>query len=669
MKNIPERIGNYLLEHEIGRGATSEVWLARHANLAGRRVAIKILMAQDRETLQRFRREADLASRLRHPNIVQVLDHGHYPPFHCTVMEYINGGSLRQLLDKQHTLQPLEVLSIFKQIASALDYAHSLHIIHRDVSPGNVLIDQNTGTAFLTDFGIARGPEPSITVASAIMGTPGYWSPEQAQSATAVTPLSDIYSLGVVLYVMFSGELPWDEVPGLPDRVFAPPIPLKQRGVHGLPPDIDRVIQTLLANDPAKRFPTAQAAAAELERIFARHHATTTRMDPPDGTVQPGATGYNPHYQVEGVAPDAVEQVLGPNLIRAPIAAAHQRAKDLAQPEVLAGLLDAWAAQGRFRQAHLGRLARFHKVSSRNVYFYQLRVLYEYRSAPRDHEEPDYDEQEFPLELERDQWQVTLPAIHDFEDEPGGEVILPGSARVLRCDTCGGRGILPCPRCKGKKRITVTRKVEGSPADNSAGETESGATGGGRVLPRAILPQTEQVREPCPECEGRGGFTCERCDGTGRLVQQKVFRWERKADIWVANDDLPDLDERWLLKTCEAHEVYEEQAHLGCHDEWLQVPVLRALVEEAQDITDINTRIVLSEVVISCIPVTDVVFDLGKFDAQQGDTGLYRLSIYGFEQVIPPDWRFFNWERVIFLFLSLFLLVLVLVLGYFAFTG
>jgi hypothetical protein len=383
------------------------------------------------------------------------------------------------------------------------------------------------------------------------------------------------------------------------------------------------------------------------------------------------------HFQATGVAPNAVEEVLGPDLVGAPIAAAHTRAAELCQRAVLSNVLDAWMRQGRLRRPHLGRIARFHKVSSRNVYFYQLRVLYEYRSPSHELEEPDYEAREFPLEPERDHWQVSLPAVQGFEDAPGGQVILPGSARVVSCSTCEGKGVVACSRCKGKKRIHVTRKIDsevdpaatGGASDTVASAADTTSTRTTATLARAILPQTERVLVPCPDCAGRGGRTCERCDGLGRIVQRKAFRWERKTYMWEANDDLPDLDAQWLLNTCEAHAIYQEESDQGCRPEWFQVPGLSELAQEAKAATDAHTHIVLSEGTISFIPVTDVIFDLGHFDAEQGDAGLYRLSIYGFENIIPPDWRFLNWERVSFICATLFLVVLVLVLGYFAFMG
>jgi eukaryotic-like serine/threonine-protein kinase len=132
--SIPRQVGNYQLESMLGRGGTSEVWLGRHKHLRDRAVAVKILMSHDAEAVERFQREAQLTSKLRHPGIVQIYDHGHYQPFYCTVMEYLPGGSLRQLLDRQSRLPRDQALAIFAQVADALDYAHTQGVIHRDVS-------------------------------------------------------------------------------------------------------------------------------------------------------------------------------------------------------------------------------------------------------------------------------------------------------------------------------------------------------------------------------------------------------------------------------------------------------------------------------------------------------------------------------------------------------
>lgn len=676
--SLPPQFGNYKLEREIGRGATSEVWLARHAHLSDHEVAVKILMTQDRDAIRRFEREAALAARLRHPNIVQLYDYGYQAPFFYTVIELVSGGSLRQLLDRQRRLKLEAAIAIFRQVAAALDYAHSLSIVHRDVSPANILVQQNTGQALLTDFGIARDPGRPITVASSIMGTPGYLSPEHAQSATAVTHLSDLFSLGVVLYQMLSGELPWAEGTGMPDGPgFGQPVALKERGVEGLPSDVDRVLATMLALDPTRRFPSAQAAVEELERIFARHNMPTQVLAGSSQAGRPVTLSGRFQLVAGGVESNAVESVLGPDLVRAPIDRAHRRAEELRSPDNVAALLDDWSGRGALRRRLIGRLARLHKVSSRNVYFYRLRLLYEQRSPAENVEEPDRKQQVFPLAPEVERWSVALPQPRDFVDEPGDQVILPGSARVSTCPPCGGRGAIVCPRCKGKQRIYVSRPAA-QPAPASPARPGPGAvaaslpapSGAARPAPGAAPatataepPPAEQVLVPCPECSGRGGVTCERCEGIGRLVQRKAFRWSRSADMRRAHDDLPDLDEDWLAKACKAEVIYAERQPGGARAEWALIPSLAELVTAANTRVDDDTRIVLSELTVSFIPVTDVVFDLGK----PGDEGLYKLSIYGFENIIPADWRFLHWERVIFICALIFLVIIAVIFGLFAF--
>ncbi len=683
MSNIPQQIGNYLLEREIGRGGSGVVWLARHVSLEERRVAIKILTDYSRESILRFQREAAIACRLQHPNIVQVYDHGQDNTVYYTVMEYIHGGSLRLMIEKQGRLAGSEAMAILKQIAAALDYAHSRQVIHRDVSPGNILIEQSSGRALLTDFGIARQPDQSITVTHHIMGTPGFYSPEHMQSATSVTHLSDVFGLGAVLYFMLSAESPWKDAILPLERVFPTPVPLRERGVTSLPTDIDRVLQTMLANDPAKRFPSTGAAVAELERIFVRHE-NVTQINSPDPAD--AGDGQNPSITVvsAGIEQNAVETALGPDLVRAPVARAHQRAEDLRRPEFIAGLLDDWAAQSRFkmRRQLLGRLARLHKVSSRNVYYYRLRVLYERREKPMSVEQPDLKAEVFPLEPEVDRWQVPLPPVKDFSQNQGKPVILPGSTRVITCANCSGKGKIVCPRCKGRQRIRVPRElVQPESARRSRPEARSIAaeiateapgnsptgrrgTSSGPAVPTA---GDEPTLVPCPDCSGQGGVRCDRCSGVGRLIQRSVFRWDRRQQEFAVQDDLPEIDETWLHQNFEANAIYCERASAGFRPEWKNVPALSDLIAEAQAKADDQNRIVLSEVTIHFIPVSDIVFDLGNYDPNNpDDRGLFKLSIYGFENYIPPDWRFLNWERVLYICAISFISIIAVIFGVFA---
>jgi hypothetical protein len=675
MTSVPQRIGNYQLERQIGKGGMSEVWLGRHRSLENRLIAVKLLLSQDSEWIERFTREANITSRLRHENIIQIFDHGYQPPYHYTIMEYVVGGALRSLMTPRQPLPLEQSLHILRSAGTALDYAHTHGVIHRDVSPGNILVEQDTGRVLLTDFGIAReSGKVGMTTISKVMGTPGYLSPEHASSATAVTHLSDIYSLGVVLYEMLSGTLPWEHTPGMPDSSggpFTPPAPLRTRGVAGLPPDVDRVLQTMLALDPAKRYPSAHAAIEDLEHVMARHTGPTQVVGA--AALADHAHGYTPVSASKSsivpaglVEQHAVEKALGPDLIKGPMQKAQDRAAALAEPQELAALLDQWSASGPFRRKLLGRQAVFHRATSTNVYFYTLKVLYETREPAKTVEEPDHKAQAVRIEKEQDRWAVALPAPKSFTAEQGATITLPGSTRVLTCEVCNGPGRVACPRCQGRARIIVNREPSKHTAAPAASDTSVKA--GGAATATATAPaQATPTLVSCPECSGTGSLQCERCEGAGRLMQRKTTTWRRRPATLNANDDLPALDERWLYRTCKAVQIYQEQ-HVGdIRPEWKLVPELAGLIAKAQNEAGSDTRIALSEVSICFIPITEIVFDLGETraplaqapapaakskkskPARAADAGLYRWHIYGFEKQLPKDWRFLNWDRVLML--------------------
>lgn len=680
MSNVPQRIGNYQLERQIGKGGMSEVWLGRHRSLENRLIAVKLLLSQDTEWIERFTREANITSRLRHDHIIQIFDHGYQPPFHYTIMEYVVGGALRSLI-KPHQPLPLDLtMRIFRDAGTALDYAHTHGVIHRDVSPGNILVEQETGRVLLTDFGIAReSGRAGMTTVSKVMGTPGYLSPEHASSAASVTHLSDIYGLGVVLYEMLSGALPWDHNPGMPDSSGGPfdtPLPLKSRGVQGLPPDVDRVLQTMLAFDPAKRYPSARAAIEELDQVLARHTSPTQVIGTPEQGKAGLIQGYTPDpaasaqiIPAQPAEPHPVEKMLGPDLIKGPMQKARERAETLAQQRELAGLLNQWSNRSPFRRKLLGRQAVFHRATSTNVYFYTLHVLYETREPVKTVEEPDHKAQAVKIEKEQDRWGLALPAPKGLQDAGSGTVTLPGSTRVLTCEVCNGPGRVVCPRCQGRARVIVNRG-EAKPAAPDKAAATGAAT--------ATTSQSGPALVPCPDCSGTGSLKCDHCDGVGRLVQRKTTNWRRFPDIFASNDDLPRIDERWLQRACKTTTVYQEQQAGDFRNEWKHVPELAELIDAAQKKADANTRIALSEVDIVFIPVTEIIFDLGDMPApivpaaakpakngkakpsSANDSGLYSWHIYGFERQLPKDWRFLNWDRVLMLFFAALLIAVLL---------
>jgi tRNA A-37 threonylcarbamoyl transferase component Bud32 len=661
--------------------------MGRHIFLRERAVAVKLLLSHDEESVLRFSREAELTSQLRHQHIIQIYDHATPPnSFPYTVMELVSGGSLRQRMDKEKALnndQPKgltlkEAVTIFRQIGAALDYAHSRNIIHRDVAPGNILLDSSGNRALLTDFGIARLPDQRHTSTDIIMGTPGFFSPEHARSATLVTALSDLYSLGVILYYMLSGYLPWDQPPQHPDYSFNAIQSLAHRGVE-LPLEIDKIMQTLLAVEPQKRFPSASAAIEALDRAFGR--AGIALDDQPVtllGTTAVRAINTAPGFQSIGLVDSEVEQALAADLMREPFERSHKRAEDLRDPLVIAQVLDSWSRDGKrreFRKPQLGRLINLRQVSSRNVYFYELHVLLETRTEPKDIEEPDADAAEFPVQKELNRWQVQLPVPTAFDDDSGRAEIVPGSERVITCPRCEGSGYELCPECKGSRRVLVSRPVgAGENGDGvalrrdqhgpdqivSQRQGQSGQRNGGSVGLADGGAQTTQVKQvlvPCTTCSGMGRLKCVRCSGEGRLVQRRAFEWSRQAQRVASHDDLPNLDEDRIRNEVEVTEVYRERQMGGLKREWSAVPGLKRLLDGVQKQVGGDTRIAMSEVVIQMIPYTEIRLDMGRNDVviegegaeQPSDDQVHLVQIYGFENnVLVGSFAYDGYQKLLY---------------------
>lgn len=254
-----------------------------------RPVAIKVLRGQfaaDASFLRRFEREAQAAARLSHPNIVSVYDVGRDDGTRYIVMEYVPGKTLKQLILEHAPFSLDEAIHIVRQVAAALDYAHQHGLVHRDIKPQNILVDER-GFVKVTDFGIAKGlTDVSLTEAGFGMGTVHYVSPEQARGEPA-TPASDIYALGVVLYEMLTGRLPFDaDNPiGLAmQHVHEAPPPPRQFNPN-IPPAVEAIILRALAKDPRQRFPTAGALAQALTHW--RQYVPGSTPPPPRGGMPP----------------------------------------------------------------------------------------------------------------------------------------------------------------------------------------------------------------------------------------------------------------------------------------------------------------------------------------------------------------------------------------------
>jgi serine/threonine-protein kinase len=266
--------GRYEIHRKLARGGMAEVHLARDRSL-DRPVAVKVLFpeyATDPSFVERFRREAQAAANLTHPNIVGVYDWGTQSGTYFIVMEYVDGQSLAEIMRSAGPLHPQRAAEIAFEVAGALGFAHSRGVVHRDVKPGNVLISSGSGHAKVTDFGIARAlesPSEDLTQAGSVMGTATYFSPEQAQGF-AVDARSDLYSLGVVLYEMVCGRPPFtgDTPVSIAYKHVqeAPPRPTSI--VSGIPEGLEAIIGKLLAKNPDSRYLSADDLRSDLRRFL-----------------------------------------------------------------------------------------------------------------------------------------------------------------------------------------------------------------------------------------------------------------------------------------------------------------------------------------------------------------------------------------------------------------
>jgi eukaryotic-like serine/threonine-protein kinase len=271
----------YRMIRKLGGGGMADVYLAEDQEL-GRRVAIKILhdrYANDDQFVERFRREAKHAAGLSHPNIVSIFDRGESNGSYYIVMEYVEGKTLKELIRSRGPCPIPVAIAYTRQILSALRYAHRGGLIHRDIKPHNVIVDSE-GVVKVADFGIARAGASQMTEEGSIIGTAQYLSPEQARGAP-VDQTSDLYSTGIVLFELLTGEVPFTgdtPVEIAMKHLSEVPDPPSQRR-RDVPPDLDLVVLRALAKDPRERYQSAAAMDSDLEIVAHGGHVPGDTAD------------------------------------------------------------------------------------------------------------------------------------------------------------------------------------------------------------------------------------------------------------------------------------------------------------------------------------------------------------------------------------------------------
>src|ERR1700723_1304385 len=272
-----QRLGRYQLEREIGRGAMGIVYLGRDTAI-NRLVAIKAIPlasefsdAELVEARARFFREAETAGRLNHPNIVTIYDVGEERGLAYIAMEYLKGRHLSDYAKSNNLLEPRKVLEIISRTADALGFAHKQQVVHRDIKPANLMYDPSTDVLKIRDFGIARLSGAGSTRTGIVLGTPSFMSPEQLEGRT-VTGHSDLFSLGVSLFQLLTGQLPFtaDSMTGLMQQIAEAPHPPLRAIRPDLPACVDGIIDRALAKNPEARFESGAQMAAALEDCRSR---------------------------------------------------------------------------------------------------------------------------------------------------------------------------------------------------------------------------------------------------------------------------------------------------------------------------------------------------------------------------------------------------------------
>ncbi len=590
-------IKNYVLGERIGQDELALIYRARHQTL-DRDVHIHVLRRSGWIAVSRFQLAAKLGARVQHPHLLPVLDAGHDEQYgYYMVTPPVDAQRLQQLLEKG-PLPPPQAIRIFAQIGQALDALHRQGIIHRDVQPENILVTSD-GVAYLTGLSLAAtadGPDLS-ELEEADYLTP-YAAPEQTFEDREPAPSLDIYALGAVLYHMLTGDVP-------------PGSGIEPATLAGRDPQLapaDKVLRRMMAPDPQLRYPSAPQAAAALRSALREITAHDSSVSAADGGVE-GQWLENP---LEIVLRDRIDQSFWTR--------SRARAEKLHAGEGVRRLLDAWSDDHPMRRRQLGQAIRIDQIVSYNLYFYDLKILYETRTYPETRERPYSGSRIASRKQPPDRWQVEVATPDEpFADMPETEVALPHSEKSIVCPRCKGETRITCGRCQGRGTLDIKRTVKTATSTHSEIQTVD-----------------------CPDCQGQAQLPCDSCDGQGGLLESSVFRVSRRGRLWQNTDDMEGLPQRALDERAEP--VFS--AAIDVHDPvWHAAEPLHELLAEATKGTGDETRVVAAELTIRGAPVTEVDYTFRNKPRT--------LAIIGFDDNIRGDLSLFDSERLLIIALAI----------------
>jgi hypothetical protein len=323
-----------------------------------------------------------------------------------------------------------------------------------------------------------------------------------------------------------------------------------------------------------------------------------------------------------------VEIILGDRIHAEFLRRSRERSAQLHAAEAIRRLLDAWGVGRPQRRRQFGRAIRIEQIVSYNLFFYDLKIVYETRTAPQTRERPHAGSM-VSSQQQIDRWDVEVPPAHDrFADVPATEVILPHSERTFVCPRCKGETRTTCARCSGRGTLEVKRTIRSASGSHS-----------------------ELQVVDCAECGGSGLCMCERCDGLGGLLEQQVFTFSRRGRLWQNTDDLEGLPVRPIAGRAE--QVF--RGEIDVHDPvWYAVQPLHDLLEEATKAEQEDTRILVAELTIRGTPLTEVDYTFREKSRT--------LALIGFDQNIRGDLSLFDTERILFAALLAVIAVLAVVL-------